>query len=80
MPKRPPTPRRPAPILFVERMYAVRFRRKNGTYFLANSAHCHPRLHTDREGAEKFRADLSPHIEDAGKVVPVRVTIKELAR
>ena len=80
MPKRPPTTRRPAPITFSGRMYAVRFNRADGTSFLANGVHGHPRLHDDQSDAEKFRSDLSEHLEEKGRVVPVRVTIQEVSR
>lgn len=74
MPKSKPTP--PAkPLSFTARMFALRLTRNDGTHFLANGVHGHPRLHADREDANKFRADL----ED-GRVVRVRVTIQETRR
>ncbi len=63
------------PLRFTARMLAVRLTRDDGTHFLANGVHGHPRLHGDRHDAKKFRDD----IED-GRVVSVRVTIEEVRR
>lgn len=79
MPKRKPAPARPL-LGFMGRMYAVRLSRNDGSAFLACGAHGHPRLHLDREEAEKFLRELTEADCTGGRVVPVYVAIKQLRK